>query len=193
MKNLNSVIYLVSLGCTVYSDVFHVLPIQIDIAGDLLRAEQNREGSKEGELIRNYIKEGKIVPSYVTVKLLENAMNEIIQKSDDKTGRFLIDGFPRQLDQAHNFDNDVCNSRFALFLNCPEQTMENRLTERSKTSGRIDDNIESIRKRFKTFVETSMPVIDYYKSLNKVVEVDCTPSVDEVYAKVKPAIMSQLN
>ena len=193
MKNLNSVIYLVSLGCTVYSEVIHVLPIQIDIAGDLLRAEQNREGSKEGELIRNYIKEGKIVPSYVTVKLLENAMNEIIQNSDDKTGRFLIDGFPRQLDQAHNFDNDVCNSRFALFLNCPEQTMENRLTERSKTSGRIDDNIESIRKRFKTFVETSMPVIDYYESLNKVVEVDCTPSVDEVYAKVKPAIMNQLN
>ena len=79
MKNLNSVIYLVSLGCAVSSEDIHVLPIQIDIAGDLLRAEQNREGSKEGELIRNYIKEGKIVPSYVTVKLLENAMNDIIQ------------------------------------------------------------------------------------------------------------------
>ncbi|EIM22526.1 hypothetical protein E3Q22_03424 [Wallemia mellicola] len=159
-------------------------------AGDLLRAEQQREGSKEGELIRNYIKEGKIVPSYVTLKLLENAMNESINVN--KNSRFLIDGFPRQMDQAEAFDAQVCNSKFALFLDCPEKTMEDRLAIRSKTSGREDDNIESIRKRFKTFIQTSMPVIEYYKSLGKCIQVDCTPAIDEVYQTIKAIVHEKI-
>ena len=46
-------------------------------AGDLLRAEQNREGSKVGQMIKDYIKEGKIVPSEVTIGLLRSAMQEV--------------------------------------------------------------------------------------------------------------------
>lgn len=57
-------------------------------AGDLLRAEQDREGSEFGDMIKQYIKEGKIVPMEVTVQLLENA----IKDHNDGEGRFLIDG-----------------------------------------------------------------------------------------------------
>ena len=57
-------------------------------AGDLLRAEQDREGSEFGQMIKDYIREGKIVPMEVTVQLLENA----IQAVDGGEGRFLIDG-----------------------------------------------------------------------------------------------------
>ena len=57
-------------------------------AGDLLRAEQDREGSEFGDMIKSYIKDGKIVPMEVTVQLLENA---IMDKNEGK-GRFLIDG-----------------------------------------------------------------------------------------------------
>ncbi|KAF9155784.1 hypothetical protein DFQ26_009628 [Actinomortierella ambigua] len=148
-------------------------------AGDLLRAEQERPGSQYGELIKSYIKEGKIVPHVVTIALLENAMLESGQK------RFLIDGFPRKMDQALEFERVVVPSRFTLFFECPEEVMLQRLLKRGETSGRSDDNIESIRKRFRTFTETSMPVIDHYSALNKVHTVRCTDSPEGVYQKVK--------
>jgi UMP-CMP kinase len=80
-----------------------------------LRAEQHREGSEYGALIQQHIKEGKIVPSEVTVKLLHNAITSELEKHKDKTehgwgdgkGRFLVDGFPRQMDQALIFDETV--------------------------------------------------------------------------------------
>ncbi len=60
-------------------------------AGDLLRAEQDRPDSQFGSMIKEYIRDGKIVPMEVTVQLLENAMTEDIKDKDGK-GRFLIDG-----------------------------------------------------------------------------------------------------
>lgn len=59
-------------------------------AGDLLRDEQNRPGSEFGEMIKEYIREGKIVPQEVTIQLLENAMQDAMDKEQKK--RFLIDG-----------------------------------------------------------------------------------------------------
>ena len=63
-------------------------------AGDLLRAEQNRPDSQFGNMIKEYIADGKIVPMEVTVQLLENAMTEEIRNQKDKNTdkRFLIDG-----------------------------------------------------------------------------------------------------
>jgi len=75
-------------------------------AGDLLRAEQKREGSEYGAMIKQYITEGKIVPMEVTIKLLENAMRAAMEE-DKANSRFLIDGFPRQMDQAIKFDASV--------------------------------------------------------------------------------------
>lgn len=98
-------------------------------AGDLLRAEQNRQGSQYGDLIKSYIKEGKIVPMEITIALLENAMKAALNvegngkaesngvqysvgekhesKWKDGKGRFLVDGFPRKMDQAVKFDESV--------------------------------------------------------------------------------------
>lgn len=160
-------------------------------AGDLLRAEQEREGSQYGDMIREYIREGKIVPMEVTVALLSNAMDASMAKSKTAAGtkaRFLIDGFPRKLDQAHFFEDTVCPSELVLFLDCPEDVMESRLLKRGETSGRSDDNAESIRKRFRTFVETSMPVVEHFRKENKVVEVKADVTVEEVFAKVKTGI-----
>ena len=61
-------------------------------AGDLLRAEQDRPDSEFGGMIKEYIRDGKIVPMEVTVQLLENAMTAEIGKREDGKGRFLIDG-----------------------------------------------------------------------------------------------------
>lgn len=155
-------------------------------AGDLLRAEQHREGSQYGQLINDNIKNGEIVPMEVTVKLLENKMKESLSNpSSGGKGRFLIDGFPRKMDQAIFFEESVCPSRCTLFLDCPEDVMNERLLNRGKTSGRSDDNEESIKKRFKTFVETSMPVVDYFeKEKGKVVKVSAAGDEGEVYQGV---------
>lgn len=160
-------------------------------AGDLLRAEQVREGSQYGDMIKTYIREGKIVPMEVTVALLSNAMADSLATSPPPAGtkaRFLIDGFPRKLDQAVFFEATVCPSELVLFLDCPEAVMETRLLKRGETSGRDDDNAESIRKRFRTFVETSMPVVDDFEKKGKVVRVSATGSVEEVYELVKAGI-----
>ncbi|KAK5990367.1 UMP-CMP kinase [Cladobotryum mycophilum] len=161
-------------------------------AGDLLRAEQQRPGSQFGELIKDYIKNGLIVPMEVTVQLLENAMTDALKEKGSKQGRFLIDGFPRKMDQAHKFEEAVCPAKLVLFFDCPENVMEERLLERGKTSGRSDDNAESIRKRFRTFIETSMPVVNYYEGQGKVIKVDATPTADQVYTKTKKLLGERL-
>jgi UMP-CMP kinase len=151
-------------------------------AGDLLRAEQDREDSRDGKLIREYIKDGKIVPMNITIKLLQKEIDATVAEGES---RFLIDGFPRKLDQAHEFERAVCPSSFTLFFDCPEETMRERLLNRGKTSGRSDDNEESIKKRFVTFEQTSMPVIEYFAKEGKVVKVSSVPGVEEVYENVQ--------
>jgi len=81
-------------------------------AGDLLRAEQDRPDSQYGDLIRTCIREGTIVPMEVTIKLVENAMRAALESKSGSgweagKGRFLIDGFPRKMDQALKFEEDV--------------------------------------------------------------------------------------
>lgn len=155
-------------------------------AGDLLRGEQDREGSQYGELIRSNIREGIIVPMEITVALLSNAMTAILEKGENRSAkpRFLIDGFPRKMDQARFFEETVCVSRATLFLSCPEEVMEGRLIKRGETSGRDDDNMESIKKRFRVFVEQSMPVVHHYEKEGKVMSVPAVGSQEEVYARI---------
>jgi len=163
-----------------------------------LRAEQHREGSQYGALISENIREGRIVPSEVTIKLLENAIREAldiprpgVEGWEGGKGRFLVDGFPRKMDQAQRFDDEVCLSAYVLFLSCTEEVMLARLLERGKTSGREDDNVDSIKKRFKTFEELSMPVVQHYRTLNKVVEVDSTRTIEKVYQDLRQQIDSR--
>lgn len=162
-------------------------------AGDLLREEQDRPGSQFGQLIKDYIKDGLIVPMEVTIKLLENAMTAALREKGTTKGRFLIDGFPRKMDQAHKFEEAVCPAKVVLFFDCPEKVMEERLLERGKTSGRTDDNAESIRKRFRTFIETSMPVVNFYEGQGKVIKVDATPSPEDVSVTTSKLLTEKLS
>ncbi|KAI0340151.1 UMP-CMP kinase [Trametopsis cervina] len=163
-------------------------------AGDLLRAEQNRPGSEHGEMIRTYIKEGQVVPMEVTIKLLENAMREALQEGregegwKDGKGRFLVDGFPRKMDQAVKFDEDVCEARLVLFFTTTEEEMTKRLLKRGETSGREDDNEESIKKRFRTYHDQTMPVIEYYNKQSKVASIDASATIEEVHVKAKEVV-----
>ncbi|KAL6068625.1 Uridylate kinase [Balamuthia mandrillaris] len=149
-------------------------------AGDLLRAEM-ASGSQHGDMIANMIKEGKIVPSGVTVGLLEKAMD------NSPTRKFLIDGFPRNHENNEAFEKIVgpkVEVAFVLFLDCPEEVMQQRLLKRGETSGRGDDNLESIKKRFNTYQEQTRPVLEYYNGMDKVRRVASDKTPDEVYDEV---------
>lgn len=85
------------------------------------------------------------------------------------------------------FERSVVPCRFLLNLDCPEKVMEERLIHRSKESGmqRVDDNAETIRKRFHTHVNTCLPVLTHYEKKGKLRQVDASKTVDEVYADIK--------
>jgi UMP-CMP kinase len=152
-------------------------------AGDLLR-EEMKSGSANGEMISTMIKNGQIVPSYVTVALLQQAMK------NSKNTKFLIDGFPRNAENNASWEkamNNEVNVPFILFFDCPEDVMEKRLLKRGETSGRSDDNIASIKKRFKTFQTESMPVIEYYDKQKKVVFVNADRDPKVIFEEIKKA------
>ncbi|PRP78469.1 hypothetical protein PROFUN_13646 [Planoprotostelium fungivorum] len=146
-------------------------------AGDLLRAEI-KSGSENGEMIANMIKEGRIVPSEVTVDLLDKAMTK------SGRSRFLIDGFPRDERNNQNWE-DATHLAFVLFFEVPESVLEERLLKRGESSGRSDDNIESIKKRFHTYKESSLPIIQYYDAKGKAVKINGDRPVEEVWAEVQ--------
>ena len=58
-----------------------------------------------------------------------------------------------------------------LVFECSEEVMVERLLERGKTSGRVDDNEETIRKRFNTFQQSTLPVIEHYQQKDKIKKV----------------------
>ena len=153
-------------------------------AGDLLRAER-KSGSAQGQMIDEYIKEGKIVPVEVTVKLLLDAIQA------DGGSRFLVDGFPRNTNNLSGWQQVAGTSLQVggvLFYDCPEEMMEARLLERGKTSGRTDDNIESIRKRFRTYQNETTPIVAYYEHQQLVHKIDGAREVEEVWADSVAAI-----
>ena len=69
-----------------------------------------------------------------------------------------------------------------LLYDCPEEAMEARLLERGQTSGRTDDNLESIRKRFATFTAESLPVLQYYEQMGMVDRIDGSQPIEDVWA-----------
>uniref|UniRef100_A0A7S1MAY1 Adenylate kinase active site lid domain-containing protein n=1 Tax=Neobodo designis TaxID=312471 RepID=A0A7S1MAY1_NEODS len=150
-------------------------------AGDLLRAEGKKE-TPLGEKIRSIIAAGNIVPSEITVELLRNA---IAEAGSGQTG-FLIDGFPRKLDQAQMFEDGIAKARGIVYFDCSMEEMEKRLLSRAAAgSGRSDDNAEAIRHRFKVNVEQCMPVVEKYDAEQRCFRIDANRDRDVVYTDVK--------
>lgn len=156
-------------------------------AGDLLREERAREGSEYGHLIATHIKEGKIVPVQITIKLLQKAMEETIKKDGQKF-RFLIDGFPRNADNLEGWNKEMdgkADVKFVLFFDCTNEVCIQRCLDRGRDSGRTDDNRDSLEKRIQTYLNSTTPIIEQYKKEGKVRTVDASRNVDEVFTEVK--------
>jgi nucleoside diphosphate kinase/adenylate kinase family enzyme len=141
-------------------------------AGDLLRAERAKPGSALADQINKIINEGGIVPADVTVGLLSAAMAAASSK------KFLIDGFPRNAENMSVwFDkmNDTCTVKLVLNLDLAEDVTVTRLLERGKTSGRSDDNADTIKKRLSTFYADTVPVLKAFYLAGKLRTVSSLP------------------
>jgi len=138
--------------------------------GELLRQERLKGGnSPHAQLIEECLISGQIVPVEISLSLVRQAMdNEITDHSSNtekKYGQciFLIDGFPRNYDNLKGWIDQMLQYAIVLGVlvyDCPMNVLEQRILNRGETSGRSDDNIASVRKRFDTFQEQTMPIVN---------------------------------
>ncbi|KAF2311728.1 hypothetical protein GH714_026424 [Hevea brasiliensis] len=129
-------------------------------------------------MILNTIKEGKIVPSEVTVKLIKKEMES------SENYKFLIDGFPRSEENRIAFERIIgAEPNVVLFFDCPEEEMVKRVLNRNE--GRVDDNIDTIKKRLKVFSSLNLPVIGYYSKRGKLRTINAVGTVDEIFEQVR--------
>jgi adenylate kinase len=148
--------------------------------GDLLRDEV-ASGSARGKKLTEIMEKGDLVPLDEVLGLLRDAM---IKKAAVSKG-FLIDGYPRELAQGLKFEEDVGPVESVLYFEVADETMKKRLLKRAETSGRVDDNEETIVKRLKTFHNHTQPVIDHYDKQHKVCKIHAEGTVDEIFGKVQ--------
>jgi UMP-CMP kinase len=152
-------------------------------AGDLLRAERQKNGPM-ATTINDAISAGRIVPAEITVQLLQIAMQEA--SFTRGCTKFLIDGFPRSEGNVQLWEQTMKQHKveFVLNLECPEEVLVGRLLERGQTSGRSDDQIDVIRKRFHTFQEECKPIVEMYSKQNMVRTIPADQPVEEVYEQI---------
>ena len=151
-------------------------------AGDLLRKEINK-GTEDGKLIKLIMSEGKYVPAKITCGLIKKEMDIY-----GKEKIFLIDGYPRNQDNIDAWEEIFGNNYIlvaSIILSCNEEELEKRLLERAKTSGRIDDKIDVIKKRFKTHLEQSRPIVEKLKKMGTFIEIQGNGTVEEVFNRIK--------
>jgi len=153
-------------------------------AGELLRAERQREGSPLGGVIEDAIKSGGVVPSEVIAELLECAMRE----GGWSDAKFIVDGYPRSVEQLEGWTS-VLSKRvrflFCLSLEVSEEEMRRRLLGRAETSGRLDDNENTIAKRFVTFKMETGPLLEHFETQGLLQRVDGGRALEEVWTSVR--------
>ena len=160
-----------------YFDLAHIS------TGDLFRNNIKNE-TQLGLIAKSYIDEGKLVPDQVTIDMLKSEVSNY-----SKTNGFIFDGFPRTISQAKVLDKFLdsikMNIKATISLDVEEFILEERLINRGKTSDRSDDqNINKIRNRFKEYNKKTLPLINYYKSLNKFYSINGTGTIDEIRDKL---------
>ena len=151
--------------------------------GDLMRHEV-ASGSELGQLIESYTSQGQLVPDDVTIQLLEKH----IESLPADTKGLIFDGFPRTLNQAVQLERLMKKrgdkTAILIDINVPEDEIIRRLLERGKTSGRTDDNLETIKKRLVVYHEQTRPVDDYYELMDKYVRIQGLGTISGIFGRI---------
>ena len=150
--------------------------------GDLLRSEIKNK-SEIGKEIEEIISKGDFATDDIVNKLIKNIILDP-QKKD----KLIFDGYPRSLSQAKNLDLLLNNSKqkidFVFFLNVNKDTIIKRIEKRKILEKRSDDNLDTILKRYDTYMETTRPILDYYSTKSNFKEIDGGLKIAEITSKI---------
>lgn len=155
--------------------------------GDLFRYEMGNN-TPLGEKAKEYMAKGELVPDEVTIGMLQNKVN----KHPDAQG-FIFDGFPRNINQSEALDKFLISKGTEvsglIALDVDDEEIVKRILNRGKTSGRSDDNNESIiRNRISVYKSETAPVYDYYSKQNKSHMVHGIGSIEEIFNRLVATI-----
>ena len=150
--------------------------------GDILR-EEIKNNSDIGKKIINVMADGKFVNDDIVNQLLEKHVFD--PKKKDK---LIFDGYPRSISQAKNLDLLLVNSNqkidIIFFLNVNKETIMQRIQKRKILEKRSDDELDTILKRYDTYMETTKPVLDFYSKNPNFHEIDGSAEIDEITNKI---------
>lgn len=154
--------------------------------GDILRAEI-KEGTELGKIAASFIDRGELVPDATIIGMLENKLNFL-----NSSKGVIFDGFPRTVAQAQALKEMLAKrgERIDVMLNLEVERQEliARLLKRGETSGRSDDNLETIEKRIAVYEAQTAPVMDFYKAEGSYHGIQGVGSVAEIFERIKEAI-----
>ena len=151
--------------------------------GDMFRYELSNN-TELGQLARSYMEKGQLVPDSVTISMLQ-------KRVEDNPGvkGFIFDGFPRTPTQAEALDSflaergESITGLIELLVN--ENEIVKRILLRGASSGRADDNDESIiRNRFTVYRNETTPVGEHYAALRKAYKIEGVGSIDDIFRKL---------
>lgn len=156
--------------------------------GDMMRAEV-ASGSELGKLISSYTDKGQLAPDDVTIRILEQHLDSLPKS----TRGVIFDGFPRTLAQAQELERLMerrpdDETVVLIDINVPEDELIRRLIERGKTSGRADDNLETIKKRLDVYHDLTRPVDAFYDSLGKYARLNGLGTIPEIFARIEKVL-----
>lgn len=154
--------------------------------GDALR-QAIQEGSQLGKSAAGYMESGQLVPD----ELVVGVVIQRLQQSDCASG-CLLDGFPRNLQQAQTLDDHLSRHNRSLDLvlelsvDIPE--LQQRMLQRAEIESRADDTPEAISKRLQIYRSSTEPLTSYYSQRDILITVDGMGSPDEVFGRIRAII-----
>jgi len=154
-------------------------------SGDILR--QELKNGELGKKIKKYQDAGQLVPDSIIIAMMEKAATNKIK------GRgFIFDGYPRNIRQAKSLDKFFKSHKISLGqvlnLRLSEVVAIRRIILRGKTSGRSDDNLKTIKSRYKVYRTQTAPLLEYYRAQKKITNIDGQLPIMEAFAKIETVI-----
>jgi adenylate kinase len=154
--------------------------------GDMLR-EAVRQGTPLGLRAKSIMEAGELVPDDVVIGLIR----ERIGAPDARQG-FLLDGFPRTVEQARALDRLLAGNGVSLdtVLNLlvPETTLVERMLRRAVNEGRSDDRPETVSERLRVYREKTAPLVDHYRALGVLSDIDGSGEIAEIAGRIDRAL-----
>ena len=151
--------------------------------GDLLRNEVKNK-TEIGKVIEDTISNGDFATDEIVNELIKNVVFDPLKKNN-----LIFDGYPRSLSQAKNLDHILSQSNqkidFIFFLNVKKETIIKRIEKRKILEKRSDDNLNTILKRYDTYMQTTKPVLDFYSKKPNFYEIDGGQKIAEISSKIE--------